>query len=100
MTAPASPATSPPARGCPSSIPPLAASDYLIEDLDRAILGVIKGQSGEMIVKGKKFNMLMPPQMLPNEEIAQVFTFVLNSFGNPGGEISLEQVEAVRAANP
>ena len=87
-------------QGLPFVYPPLAESDYLIADLDRAILGIIKGQSGEMIVKGKKYNMLMPPQMLGDEEIAQVLTFVLNSFGNPGGEIDVERVAGVRAAAP
>jgi nitrite reductase (NO-forming) len=84
-------------QGIPSVYPPLAQSDYLIEDLDRAVLGVIKGQSGEMTVRGAKYNLLMPPQMLKDDEIAQVLTYVLHQWGNPGGEITEDQVSAVRA---
>ena len=82
--------------GIPYLYPPLAKSDYLIADLDRAIKGLIKGQMGEMTVRGQKYNMLMPAQMLDDEEIAQVLTYVLHAWGNPGGEISLERVIQVR----
>src|SRR5262245_8876674 len=42
--------------GIPGQIPPLAKSDYLMADKERAIRGVLFGQSGEMTVNGKKYN--------------------------------------------
>jgi len=86
-------------QGLPNVYPPLAESDYLVADIDRAIRGVIKGQQGEIVVRGKTYNMLMPPQQLSDEEIAQVLTFVLNRWGNPGGNVTVEQVRKVRAAS-
>lgn len=86
----------PDGQGIPMAFPPLAGSDYLVADVDRAIRGVLKGQQGEMVVKGQKFNMIMPPQMLSDTEIAQVVTYVLNSFGNPGGEVTAEHVAEIR----
>lgn len=84
--------------GIPGVYPPLAQSDYLAADVDRAIHGVIHGQQGEITVNGAKYNMLMPPQLLNDEEIAQVMTYVMNSWGNPGGDITVEQVKGVREA--
>ena len=82
--------------GIPGVYPPLAQSDYLLADVDRAIRGVIKGQQGEIVVNGKKYNMLMPPQMLSDEEIAQVLTYVLHSWGNPGEDVAVERVKTIR----
>ena len=38
----------------------------------------------------------MPTQTLSDEEVANVVTFVLNSFGNSGGEVTPAQVSAIR----
>ena len=64
--------------------------------MDRAIHGVIKGQQGEIVVNGAKYNMFMPPQILNDEEIAQVVTYVMNSWGNPGEDVSVDRVESIR----
>jgi nitrite reductase (NO-forming) len=83
-------------KGLPAAFPPLAQSDYLEADLNRAIDGVVNGLSGEITVNGEKYNSVMPAAALTDEEIADVFTYVLNSFGNKGGEVNAEQVKALR----
>ncbi len=65
-------------QGLPGVFPPLAKSDFLMADKSRAIRGVIKGQSGEMTVNGQKYNGVMPPVLLTDEQIAHVLTFVRN----------------------
>ncbi len=77
--------------------PPLAGSDYLNADKSRAIRIVISGRQGEVIVNGLKYNNSMPPFPLGDQEIASVLTFVYNSFGNSGLEVTPEEVKAVRA---
>jgi nitrite reductase (NO-forming) len=84
-------------QGIPSVFPPLAKSDYLMADKARAIHGVIKGQSGEMTVNGQKYNGVMPPVLLTDEQIAHVLTFVRNSWGNSGEIVTVEEVMKARA---
>jgi nitrite reductase (NO-forming) len=83
-------------KGLPGTFPPLANSDYLAADLSRAISGVVNGLSGEITVNGEKYNQVMPKSTLTDEEIADAFTYVLNSFGNKGGEVKAEEVKAAR----
>jgi len=82
--------------GIPNTFPPLAGSDYLNADKNRAIKTVINGRQGEVIVNSRKFNNSMPSFPLSNDDIANVLTFVYNSFGNAGLEISPDEVEALR----
>lgn len=83
--------------GIPNAFPPLAKSDFLNADKDRAINIVLKGLTGEITVNGKKYNSEMPAQKLTDEEIANVLTYVYNSWGNNGTEIKSEDVKKVRA---
>jgi nitrite reductase (NO-forming) len=69
-------------QGVPNAFPPLAKSDYLNADPKRAIHTIIRGLSGEITVNGKKINSVMPSQNLTDEEIADVLTYVYNSWGN------------------
>ena len=85
--------------GVPDAFPPLAKSDFLTANLERAIKGVLEGLSGEIVVLGKKYNGAMPPLLLTDEQVADVFTYVLNNWGNPGGAVSAAQVKDVRSRN-
>lgn len=82
--------------GVPGVFPPLAKSDYLAADVDRAIRHVCEGLSGNIEVNGQKYAGLMPPIVLNDADVADVFTYVLNSWGNSGGDVSAEQVRSVR----
>jgi len=82
--------------GIEGAFPPLAESDYLNEDLDRAVSAVVHGLQGEIVVNGETYNGVMPRQNLTDEEVANVMTYVLNNFGNDGGEVTPEQVQRVR----
>jgi nitrite reductase (NO-forming) len=84
-------------QGLPRIFPPLARSDYLLADKARPIRGLLQGQSGEMIVNGRKYNSVMPPMPLSDAQIAAVLTYVLNSWGNNGGVVSIDEVSRVRA---
>ena len=83
-------------EGVKGAVPPLAKSDYLLEDIERAIHVVKYGQEGEISVNGVKYNSYMAPLGLDDQEVADVLTYVLNSWGNDYGKrITLEQVKAV-----
>ena len=90
----------PTGRGLPNLFPPLAGSDFLNADKNRAIQIVIAGRQGEVVVKGIKFNNNMPSFPLADQDVANVLTYVYNSFGNSGLEVTPEEVQAVRAHAP
>ena len=86
-------------EGLAGVFPPLAKSDYLMADPRRAIEVVLNGMTGPVTVNGSDFNSVMPPMsQLNDDEIANILTFVLNSWGNEDGEISSDDVAAVRAS--
>jgi nitrite reductase (NO-forming)/hydroxylamine reductase len=84
-------------QGLPGAFPPLAGSDYLLADPKRGIVAVLTGVSGQITVKGQKFDSVMPHlNYLSDQQIADALTYVLNSWGNNGGVIVPEQVAEVR----
>lgn len=86
--------------GLPNMFPPLAGSDYLNADKNRAIQTVLFGRQGEVVVNGQKFNNNMPSFPLTDDDVANVLTYVYNSFGNSGLEVTPEEVKALRAHRP
>ena len=84
-------------EGLAGVFPPLAKSDYLVADLKRAIATVLHGLAGKVTVNGKEFNSVMPPMnQLNDDEVANILTYVINGWGNPGGRVSTEDVAKVR----
>jgi nitrite reductase (NO-forming) len=83
--------------GIPKAFPPLARSDFLMADKSRSIRIVMKGLEGAITVNGEAFNSVMPAPQLEDDDIANVLTFVRNSFGNSGDAVTLDEVKRVRA---
>jgi nitrite reductase (NO-forming) len=91
----------PTGEGIPNQIPPLAKSDFLMADKERSIRIVLQGLSGEVQVNAKKYNGIMVPMNnLADEEIANVLTYVRNSFGNTGDPVAPDEVRKVRSESP
>jgi nitrite reductase (NO-forming) len=88
----------PDGNGMKGVFPPLTKSDYFAADPNKAISAIVHGLSGKITVNGEVFNSAMPAQSLSDEEVANVVTYLLNSFGNKGGEVSPDQVKKVRAS--
>ncbi len=87
--------------GLPGVFPPLAKSDYIAADTKRPISIVLHGLTGKIKVNGADYDSVMPPMnQLNDDEIANIVTYVLNAWGNPGGRILTEDVKKVRAMKP
>jgi len=85
-------------EGLPAVFPPLAKSDYLVADRQRAISIVLNGLSGPVTVNGQPYNSVMPPMsQLNDDEVANILTWVLNSWGNEADAVTPEEVAKVRA---
>jgi nitrite reductase (NO-forming) len=83
-------------QGMPNVFPPLANSDYIRNNEGAAIRAVARGLSGEITVNGSKYNGEMPALGLSDEEIANVVTYIRNSWGASGGETTPAEVAAAR----
>jgi nitrite reductase (NO-forming) len=88
----------PDGKGLPGVFPPLAGSDFLLADHDRPIRIVTKGLTGPVTVKGQTFNNVMPPQVLTDQQIADVLTYVTNNWGNSAPPYTVQDVRRVKAA--
>lgn len=82
--------------GIPGAFPPLAGSDYLLSDPERAISVLVNGLSTSITVNGQDYKGVMPAVQLSDEKMANVLTYILNSWNNNGGEITPQQVAAGR----
>ena len=76
--------------------------DYILQAYPGAnIKGTpVGGRTGcfEVTVNGKKYNGTMTPlNYLSDDQIANVLTYVRNSFGNSGDAVKMEDVKRVRA---
>ena len=84
-------------RGLEGIFPPLAKSDWLNADPKRAVDAVLHGLSGKITVNGTPYDSVMPPMnQLDDDDVANILTYVLNSWDNAGGTISAEDVAASR----
>jgi hypothetical protein len=84
-------------QGAPPIFPPLAGSDWLLADRARAIKVLCEGLSGSITVNGQKYSGAMPAQVLDDQAVADVLTFVTNSWGNMERPFTSEEVRAARA---
>ena len=84
-------------KGIAGIFPPLSKSDFIAKGKETAIEQVIRGKSGVFEVNGLKYNNVMPPQSLDDEDIAAVLTYVFTGFGNNGPRVSADEVKKVRS---
>lgn len=86
-------------KGVSSLNPPLAGTDYVTGDKDRLIKIVLSGSNVGLEVNGMVYSNAMPPHaFLGDEEIANVLSYIRNSFGNQADTVSADEVKAVRAS--
>lgn len=83
-------------QGIPGAFPPLAGSDFLMQDRNRSIRIVARGLNGPIVVKGQHYDGVMPALGLSDEDTANVLTYIRNSWGNNGGMVTTEEVRAQR----
>lgn len=84
--------------GVPRMNPPLIRTSFVLGDKTKLITIVLNGLNDDVEIEGEYYSNPMPPQaQLKDEEIADVLTFVRNSFGNKASAIKPAEVKAVRA---
>ena len=83
-------------KGLENTFPPLAGSDYLLNNPSRALQQVVYGSSEKMTVNGIVYSGIMPPQDVTDEEAVEVVNYILNAWGNKGGEVNAKDLEEVK----
>lgn len=85
--------------GLAGAFPPLANSDSFakLKPADVAA-NILQGKTGQMTVNEVVYNNIMPAQThITDGDIANIVTYVFNSWGNQGGSISADEVAALRS---
>ncbi len=77
--------------------PPLAGSDFLLNNRIGSIKAVKYGVSGKITVNGKTYYNYMENPGLTTKEVADVMNYILNSWGNTSDKmVTPEEVESVQ----
>ena len=89
----------PTGMGLPPVFPPIANAPIVVGNPELPIKFILQGLMGPITVGGTTYNSMMPPVAgVSDGDIADVLTYVRQSFGNQGNPVSADQVKAVRAA--
>lgn len=84
--------------GVPHLNPPLIQTDYVLGEKARIIGVVLNGLDTHEPINDEVYSNVMPTHdFLTDRQIADVLTFVRNSFGNEASAISVEAVKAERS---
>jgi len=87
-------------KGLTGAFPPLADSDYIKNNKQGAIEAVVNGLSGKIVVNNQTYNGVMPNlAQLSDQEVADVVTYIFNSWGNDAQVVAPAEVAAVRNAS-
>ncbi|MCW5909650.1 MAG: cytochrome c [Cyclobacteriaceae bacterium] len=79
--------------------PPLAKSDYMDKNRDAVICLMKYGIKGEVVVNGVSYNHEMKGiTALTDLEIAEITTYIYNSWGNEGEWVDVNQATKVLSA--
>lgn len=84
--------------GVPNLNPPLSKTPGVNGEKTHLINIILKGSRGQVEIDGETFNNAMPPQThLTDAQIADVLTYIRNSFGNKGSAVNALEVKSVRS---
>jgi len=84
--------------GVEGTFPPLANSDYLLADKNRAILQTLQGAKEPITINGIEYpGGVMNIDELEEQQTVDVVNYVLNSWGNKGGTVTIDDVRAAKA---
>jgi mono/diheme cytochrome c family protein len=79
--------------------PPLTQTTYVLGDKTKLITIILKGFNQDVEINGQTYSNNMPSHdFLKDQEIADVLTYVRNSFTNKASRITAVEVKKVRAA--
>lgn len=83
--------------GVPGMNPPLKNTKWVLGEKPALINIILKGMDEEIEVEGEFYDNVMPPQShLKDQQVADVLTYIRNSFGNKASAVTEEEVKKQR----
>lgn len=83
--------------GVPHLNPPLIQTSYVLGDKNKLIGIVLHGMTDRIPIEDEYYsNSMAPHNDLTNQQIADVLTYVRNSFSNKASAVTVAEVNAVR----
>ncbi len=90
----------PTGKGLAPVFPSIAGTPLVNGDPALPIKFILQGLIGPITVDGVTYNSMMPPVAgVTDQDIADVLTYVRQSFGNQSNAVTVEQVKAIRATH-
>jgi len=87
----------PEGKGVPGAFPPLDGSSWVTGDPTIPVRIILGGLQGPIEVSGQKFENIMPPHTdLKDDEIADVVTYIRQSWSNDGAQVTTDLVRKTR----
>jgi len=83
-------------EGIPTIYPPLANSDFLMQEREKSITIILEGSSEAITVNGITYDGVMPNNNLSDEQVSDVINFIRNTWGNKGEPITPAQIKTIR----
>ncbi len=80
------------------AFPPLAGSRWVTGNPKRSVAIVLHGLQGPIEVKGRSYNLAMPPQgaALKDKQIGAILNYVHNAWGNKGSKVRGDLIRITR----
>ena len=75
--------------------PPLDTSDYMQKHLEDVVCLIRNGKEGALLVNGKSFNGKMPALAVSDLEIAQISTYIYNTWSHQRGLLDVKFVSEI-----
>ena len=89
----------PTGKGLPPVFPSIAGTPIVVGNPELPIKFILQGLMGPITIEGTTYNSMMPPVVgVSDQDIADVLTYVRQSFGNKANAVTPAQVKAVRDA--
>lgn len=80
-------------KGLNDLYPPLANSDYLLEDKQRAACIIWQGTDSEIVVNGRTYDMkMLPVEGMSVTKVTDVMNYIYNAWGHKEGQFTDEQI--------
>lgn len=86
--------------GVPRMNPPITNTEYVLGNKQRLIGIVLNGLNVPLEINGEEYeNPMASHAFLKDQQIADVLTYIRNSFGNKASAVMVAEVKSARAKN-
>jgi cytochrome c551 len=75
--------------------PPLDTSDYMQNNFEDVVCLIRNGKEADLVVNGKSYNQRMPPVPVTDLEVAEIVTYIYNSWSHQRDLVDVKLVSEI-----